>query len=703
MAGVKKLIAGFLVVASGATIAALILSFAGNPSSGATASGESETPQIIGVGSPDDAALGGNAFVPPPVVSNEEAMAALATSSDPTNMTDAFANAFVNGVISANPYGPINESNGDPVIARPDTQTIAAMAAASPAVQNLTVPDWDFDAASHAIKATTSSSPDDIAAYSNALNAIANKYFVSTNLAQIVNTDTPDPTQLPNVAAQIQGALNDVTALKVPAPLTAFQKSFVKMMVYEKNASQLAQNADSDPIRASLIFQAESDKYDAAIAELGAEMQKASALDGFSFGVKKTSERGGVAFVNNLLRIPTAYAALPVLNIFDTTGFAEWTKKFLNDLILQILKNTLISLIQRKVLVWIQGSGAPRFITNWATTLVNAYTQTAIAAINSQMKCAFPAFMPSMKVTLGALYKYSSQSNVCANAFQAALAGNSFKQFSNNFMNGGWVAFGASVLPSGNYYGGLFFNAQIVENAAQNARSVRQTEALAANGAQNGKKCANGSDPRVGTHTVCYNPDGPDYAIDASGGDTCDTSDTPLVMPNDNQFCSDGTVPVAINTPATAVNLSLGSALDASIKNTVSIKSLEGVVNAMVSSLLYSLANQLVLSVNNAVNNGLTGINPSSITGGGTPPAPQPLTCLPGTQTTSTTVPAFLTATGGKLDANNNFPTYSWQSSDGATGTGESFSETYVTRGAYTITLSDSTGDPTSTCSVVVQ
>ena len=57
----------------------------------------------------------------------------------------------------------------------------------------------------------------------------------------------------------------------------------------------------------------------------------------------------------------------------------------LKNTLLQILKNTLIAIIQQKVLAWVQGSGAPRFITNWGATLVNAAQTNAINAINRDM------------------------------------------------------------------------------------------------------------------------------------------------------------------------------------------------------------------------------------------------------------------------------------------------------------------------------
>ena len=49
----------------------------------------------------------------------------------------------------------------------------------------------------------------------------------------------------------------------------------------EKNALNLVQNADSDPVRTALIAQGEQDKYEAAIQDLQTQLQKAASVNGF--------------------------------------------------------------------------------------------------------------------------------------------------------------------------------------------------------------------------------------------------------------------------------------------------------------------------------------------------------------------------------------------------------------------------------------
>ena len=69
------------------------------------------------------------------------------------------------------------------------------------------------------------------------------------------------------------------------------------------------------------------------------------------------------------------------------------------------------------------------------------------------------------------------------------IAGGSAQNFYNDFNNGGWLAYGASTLPSGNYSGSLFTSAQIVGDAAQNAKEAAKTESQSNAGYKSDTSC----------------------------------------------------------------------------------------------------------------------------------------------------------------------------------------------------------------------
>lgn len=705
MIDVKKLITGFLILAVAAVCSGLIFSLASRSAPAASVPQAAITATI--------ASSSINAFLPTEDTQPSDEYVATATlaatSSDPNNLTDALATAFVNGVADANPNGPITD-NGQSVIAHPDETAIADQVVSVPSLANFTPPDWDFEAESQPIKYATSSSEQSIANYSQSLSEVINTGLIASNVQTIVSNPTPDPSQANFVASQMEQTLSDAIALPVPKPLTAFQESLITMLVYEKNELQLAANVGDDPVKTSLILQDEETKYDAAVQNFQTQLQNASALQGFSFGTgPQGQESSAVSFLDGALDIQTAHAQWLT---FDASDFANWIESFAKNIALQILKNTLIALIQRKVLAWVQGSGAPRFITSWGTTLISSYEQSALNAINSQMSCGtFPAFIPQIKLTLGTFYQPGN--NACANQFQAALGANTFQQFQNNFQNGGWVAFGASTLPSGNLYSSQFFAAQIAENTAQNSKQATLAKATAAQGQKGDEVCDDGSDPNNGEHTVCENPDGPDYTINTSssydqGNETCGAGDTPVVYANDG-VCSDGTEPT-VTTPGVFTGFGVSSALDSSPKLVTAANDITGLLNALLGSLLNSLASLAVNTAANGVNNalsgsgGITSIPPTAIQGGGTSTiATVPLGCNPLTQTVSSTFPATLGAVGGTLDADGNPPTYNWASSDGQDSTGYIFSPIYDTPGTYTVTISDSVPtDAPATCTIIV-
>lgn len=704
MVDVKKLITGFLIIGSAATGSGLILATVGDTISSPTTQ---TSPQIAIQGVPAQSLpVGGNAFLPQPTAQDDTQIigypAASSTSSSPRpgNLTDALADAFMNGVVSANPSGPQNDESGNPVIANPDAQAVAMAVASSTAVNNLRIPDWDLEANAQSIRAANSATPMDVSGYSDALNSIVNRRFVSTGLVSMVNSQSPDSSRVGDIQSQVQGALSDTLALQAPASLVNLQKSLVKVLVYEKNVLTLLQNANDDPVKTSLILSREENKYNDAIQNLRTEMQKAAAVQGFSFGTTPgVTKNRAVALFDAILGIKTANAQWLT---FDAANFGEWLYNFAKDIALQILKNILIAFIQRKVLTWVQGAGMPRFITGWATTFINAYTQTALSAINSQMACVYPFFAPQLRLTLASFYKPASN-NVCANTFQNALAGHTFRQFYNNFQNGGWVAYGASMLPSGNYYGGLAFQAQVVDQTAHNQKQATISKSTGNQGLKGDQVCADGSNPN-GTHTECLDQNDIAYYPNPDG--SCDPGFFPAAKSNGG-LCANGREPI-VTTPGTFTGFGVGSALDSSPKLITAANDIVGLLNALMASLLNSLADMAINAATDAVNSGLNGgissVPPSSIQGGGTSTAPTiALTCNPLTQIASTTFPINIGAVGGKSDVNGNPPVYSWRASNGATSAGPLFSTSFALPGAYTVTLTDSTGDSPATCRVTAQ
>ncbi len=719
MIDVKKLITGFLILAIALGASALIVSTVGN-SVQATGSEQAQVQATISDTPTSSNPVQNNAFV---VQSNNQVSAAIETAaanaaailattsaplSDSSNLTDALADSYLGGVIGTNPNGPTYDTNGDPVLTQPDVTGIVNVVANSSATQELQIPDWDIEAASQPVRIAAASNPAAVESYGKALEGVLSAHIDDRVKSILNNSGDADTSDLAYIQSQMQQTLGDTLALQTPSQLVPFQKDMVKIFVYDKNFFQLLTLAQTDPVKASLIFQTEDSKFQLAEQKLQEDSQ-AIANNAVSLQGKDDSQNGLLAIVDNILGIPTAHAQWQV---FDP---ATWTLISTNQLqnieqqledaikntLLQILKNVLIALVQRKVLVWIQGSGAPRFITNWSTQLVTAYTQRAITYINSQygpLACGYPGLLPQISVMLK--LPYSNGNNSCANTFQAALSGHTLQQFYNNFSQGGWLAFGAGSAPTNNYYDSLYFGSIAVGLNARNAQQAVQAKSIASQGGKGDQVCADGSNPN-GISYYCTDPSGKDY-----------TSNSPCPANNlgapeaeaNNGTCANGAEPNGTTPGIFTINSEQSSA-EGTTQQLAAANAIVGLLNAVTGSLLTGLENAAVSAAGNAVN-GMLSINPTSIQGGGTPPAQMPLSCIPTQQTVnvigSSTPPATIGAAGGTFDSSGNYPTYNWASSDGASSTGSTFSHVF-NPGTYTVTLSDTASDTPVTCSVTVQ
>jgi hypothetical protein len=749
MIDVKKLITGFLVLATAATCSGIIFSFVNF----APATTANATPQATIGGGTGSAVADENAFLPTEDQVQQAAAdlepelassSMMVTSTDPSNLTEDLATGFVNGIVSANPTGPTGtDSDGNPTFTSPDMTAVGLNVAEE--AQNISIPDWNVEAAAIPVATISTSSAAALTNYGNDVYNALNDHLANNDQVQSVVTEDPtsgvSAEELSYVQSQMQGTLQDISSLKVPAPAVAYHKSLLTYLVYEKNLLQLNTLAQTDPVRASLIFQGEQQGFNAAQQDL---LAKAQALQQNSLSLEQPpqAQRGNIviSFLTDTFGMPKAQALLPV---FDPVTWGLITSNQLQNIgqqllailkntLLQILKNTLVAIIQRKVLAWVQGSGAPRFITNWGTTLINAAQTNALNAINKDITsgCVYSAFGPQITVTLKAFYTPSNGA-ACANAFAAALGANSFQQFYNKFSNGGFLAFGASTLPSGNPYGSQFFEAQKSDLSYHNQQAASNLQTQTGQGFTGDQYCTDGSTPG-GSTLVCKGSDGAYGAPNADG--SCNAGDTPVHIANGG-LCANGAQPL-VQTPAAVTAFTLNTAGGATTQQVTAANDIAGLLNSVLSSLMLGLANAAVNAAGQVVNQTLSGITPASITAGtnisgvsassvtalaaSNAPASStiPLACNPISQTlasptagattptaTSTSIggPASLSATGGTLDVNDNPPVYYWSDTNGATSTGAFFSDTFATPGIYTVTLTDSTGDAPATCTVTQQ
>jgi hypothetical protein len=745
MIDVKKLISGFLILAAAAVGSGFILSFAGNFTPATTTPAGpriSETGLALGT-SPT---LGANAFVDTgslqgnaaEMLSDIDTSSTAAVASDPNNLTNTFADSFLNGLVAANPDGASVDSSGNPDFSAPDTQAVSQALASDPTFQNFKAPDWDVEAAKVKI-ITTSNSSENIDNYVMAFNGVYQKYIGNTDIGGMLGEENAADAQI--ITNQTQETLQAIAAIPTPSSMVGLQESFIKLLVYEKNSTQLISEAATDPLKSSLTFQDEQPKYDLAVTNFSNQWSRFSASVQDSALLVDPPQNKTVAFIDRFLDIPTANAQLVVHDpaVFtvvsgqlsvNTAQLGKTVEKYVEDIALQILINTLTNLIQRKVLTWIQGSGAPRFVTDFGTQMVNAFQTAAVNKLNTYMQCVPTSMTPSLKILLST--PSVANKNACGAEFNSQLSGNNLTNLQNHFTN--FTDYLSLYSAGGNGFSVLMTANDASLSAGSQSSQAKQTQTVAQQGWKGSATCTDGSDPDNGTHYTC--PDG--GTLD---GTMCDLGSGLLpenaIMVQNGGACANGSTP-QITSPGQATGQGFFSSIKSGAENITSAKNLAGIFNALLSSLLNTLAQDAISFSNTELNNlengtsggtsdsGLIGVSSSSLilTSSSSTSMMQ---CIPADQTaifdaSTSQATASFSAAGGTIDStcagNNNCPStensdgtpiYHWSApgslnyaAAGALPVGSSFFTTYNATGTYFVTAIASTDQSTSTCEVDV-
>jgi hypothetical protein len=787
MFDVKKLVTGFLVLALGTSASAWLLSsgatFFQNASPVAEISTSSPAPSLNNAftendSEPQDVEALFNGELPS---STEVAL------NDPNNLTAAVGNSLLDGLVSANPDGIQTDDNGVGQINQPDNQAIIAELSQNPAGQNIQIPNWNAEVVKDeaSIKISSKPSSQDIINYLNSFNEVNDKYFLQTGLAQTAaaspSTDDSnsilDPSTIIDSSPDISGALAAALQMNIPAPFATFQKSWIKLLVYEKNTASLFSSISTDPARSALALNVEENNYNAAVSNFdaaregvlgenivsmgdnsseqsliatlidkifsiqSADAQVGTAACATAATAAATAAAGGAAGGAGAGGAAGAAAAILSVPVTDPVGTAaivsaitsntaahtaaitascsavnemSWGTYLLDlakNVALQILKNTLLAQLQSHILKWIQGSGAPMFVQNWADDFANAGLMSATNWINGNFSClGGAANLPRIQVTLNALYKPGN--NACASQFQSQLSSQNLTSLYKNFMNGGFLSFSQSLMPSNDFYGGLWFTAQGAGQSAQQSKGLFSIKTTSQQGMKGGETCSDNPND---------NPNG-SFCLNESTGDVSYSKPCPsgYTQIANNGVCEDGTTPTT-QAPALLTGQALGSGVTMGGKEILSANDVGGIVAALANSLISAITSSIVKTASSAINGAFSnspnstslmsisadnlaspsGTSTGGFSGSSTGTGNSALICSPGNATASTGNPTGFSASGG-FDANGDIPNYNWSSSDGQTASGPMFSPVYSTAGTYTITLGDSNNDPSATCSVTV-
>jgi len=171
-----------------------------------------------------------------------------------------------------------------------------------------------------------------------------------------------------------------------------------------------------------------------------------------------------------------------------SAGQAATAALSFKDCILKVvvdnLKDILIHRLVAQTIRWIQGGGKPQFITNWKGFLEDTVTLSADQSISDLYPGLCQSFGPLIRIAvlptnLRDLPPACTLDRVIANV----------RAFADSFENGGWVAYGAALQPSNNFFGSLIQANEFIMRRAAAAREAAQNDAMASNGYSSSRTC----------------------------------------------------------------------------------------------------------------------------------------------------------------------------------------------------------------------
>ncbi len=525
MIDVRKFIAFFIALAIFAGTAAFILPQFGTNNAPIS---PGAAPFTIGGGTSSPYA---DSFVEPTSTEAAQTLASAfdTAAADPNNLTGRLVETYTSAVAAYNPNGPQTDANGNQTLEVPTEQSVLSDFASSSAYRNMTIPNWNADPALSSIHISTDTNATATVAYVDALNNISQKYFVADGLQGVVS-DPSSATQgsVSLVSSELNGALGGASALSVPENLANLQESFMKVLVYDRNAVALTENASADPLKSSIIFQGESARYMAAIQELASAWQSAMANRPFSLALANSgSESRVTGFINALIGIPTAHAQWTV---FDPALFGKTLWEWAQSILLQVLKDELISRVQYGIMKLVQNSGDPLFIQNWGGFLDTAFNVAAGSAIGQidpglcgnfrtdvggWLKNAFS----SANISLGGVNLNGAAGADCTlGTVSSGITKKQLGLYYNHFNQGGGLeGFGELLSPNNNLYGAIVqsYN-QVTQIAAANQQNVKN-QAEASGGFKGQATCPNASGTKAVKTTASTCPNGSSPTVETLG------------------------------------------------------------------------------------------------------------------------------------------------------------------------------------------
>lgn len=627
--------------------------------------------------------------------------------TSPQNLTESVAESMAMELVKSNPEGPQNTDDGPGVIFPSESKLASAVSGnlagfASQAKDQM--PSFEEKVPRSGLLVVPDSGTQGITAYVDSINNVLERTVLTPEFEELLQ-ESPSLDIVAMVGTTYKDAAENIKAIPVPESLVEIQRSLVALLTNREKFVDIAATSDDDPLKSLLVMQGTSLKIDQVLRRdaqnFEYELQKANSkiISQIEGSNKFLAALRGVLGINSaeaFIFVPTDCLG-PACTTFHATEtsntLGSWLRviwEWLQMLLTEKLKQTLVNLAQQKILGFVQGSGAPMFIQGWASMLTSAYTAAGNRAMQTRILPGLSSsFSTIVQQALGAPPpNLQSTINLVPNF-------NPTNFFNNLQSGGGWQAY-ASLLNNNNNMFGALLNAHDIQLAeAERAKEAALAKAQAAQGFKGKEVCNDGSPP------------------------------------NSDGTCWDGSEPI-VTSPGKTTEQATQIGASAQIQRIVNANNLWGLLTGFATSMLTQLVNSGVSGIvsltntttgsgstfnNTTVCSGLTGqaltdcqsgtsnanqLNNSTTTqttSGSVPTqasSTSPLTCSPGTQTVTTGQNANISATGGA-------GYYYWSATGGspAVGFDTPFSVSFSSVGAHTVSVTS--GGDTANCTVNVQ
>ncbi len=515
-----------------------------------------------------------NAFV-----RGEQSATEMAVAKD--NMTYRLAESLAAKMQEYNPDGPGDASN--PGIWQPNAEMVLEEFLTKKEIYGPVVLDQAAALAKRTkleeVNVLENASPEETANYLQAFAQIAQENFLDKRVQGLIE-ETATPETISALAVVIGQSLRRLDELQVPKDYLDMHISLRDVVIDLQQILEAPITGTEDPVRTILAVENQKNLIAQSTAKFAEEMEKVKLKDTSNLGLGGRESFWGIKTAHAFC-IPFVVcftfdiAQLGAQGVKMGQDIAKWVRGYVTE----TLKDVLVHKLIQQTIGWIQGNGKPKFITNWKSFLGDVANQAGgdfLYRINPKL-CT--SFGPMIRVALTPVTTAPDKGITCT--LDQVMS--NVQDFYDNFSNGGWIAYGATLQPSNNFFGAYMQASDMLMVEKAQKTQAKESEAKSSSGFLGTKMCtkweyrAPQADPTDPAYISCINQCKLSPVVD------CEKECAPQGPPQ--KVC----VEEKTTTPGDMVAKALGDLPGAPLQRIVNAQDITALVNALVNAAMSKL------------------------------------------------------------------------------------------------------------------